>query len=89
MLISERHQLRRQICKPGSCGWCGQLRALILFSLFGLLSGCASRSGTVISDHCFVDKPITIGNADVLTEETAVQIEAHNWMYERMCLDGK
>jgi hypothetical protein len=28
---------------------------------------------------------VTIGNADVLTEETAKGIEAHNWMWERMC----
>lgn len=52
-----------------------------------LLSGCAHQNGTVIGDFCMIDQPISIGNADVLTEQTAREIEAHNWMFERMCVD--
>lgn len=50
-----------------------------------LLTGCAHQNGIVISDFCLTDKPISIGNDDVLTEQTAKEIEAHNLMWERKC----
>ena len=65
------------------------MRLSLLTLSVALLTGCAHRSGTVVSDFCMIDKPISIGNADVLTEQTALEIEAHNWMHERMCVDGK
>lgn len=50
-----------------------------------LLNGCGSQGGIVISDFCLNDKPIMIGNDDVLTEQTALGIEAHNLKWERTC----
>lgn len=56
---------------------------VLLISL--LLTGCANRNGTVIQDLCIVDSPITISNDDVLTEQTAVQIESHNFLWDHLC----
>ena len=49
-----------------------------------LLTGCANQSG-IVTSHCLIDQPITIGNDDVLTDETAHQIEVHNEIWERVC----
>lgn len=38
-----------------------------------------------------IAQPITFTETDLscMTEDLAGQIEAHNWMHERMCVDGK
>jgi hypothetical protein len=57
--------------------------------LLALLSGCAARSGYVTQDLCILTQPITISLADVLTDETAQQIEVNNWTWERVCEDKR
>lgn len=43
-----------------------------------LLAGCAGRNSTVPHDFCAAARPITIEDADGLTDATAKQIEDHN-----------
>lgn len=59
--------------------------------LTALLSGCANHPSTVLSDYCMIAQPITFTEADLagMTESIATQIESHNWMYERMCVDAR
>lgn len=49
-----------------------------------VLSGCA-KTGSVIESGCVIFEPIYISRADVLTEGTAVQIEAHNLTGRAVC----
>lgn len=49
-----------------------------------LLSGCAGN-GAGIDSGCGWVRPIYVGRADVLTEETAQQLLAHNEAGGRLC----
>lgn len=49
-----------------------------------LLSACATP-GPVPSDGCAWTRPILVGRDDVLTEDTAGQILAHNESGARIC----
>lgn len=69
-------------------------RLTSLLGLALLLSGCETRNGTgttqapvvtVVDTACKWVRPIMIGNADQLTEETARQIEVHNETWEVNC----
>lgn len=54
----------------------------MLLASLTLLAGCAtSGSGT----NCGVFKPILIGRADVLTDQTARQVLAHNMAGRALC----
>lgn len=52
--------------------------------LLALPSGCAG-GGRGIDAACQLYRPIYVSRADVLTEGTAVQIEAHNETGARVC----
>jgi hypothetical protein len=49
-----------------------------------LLSACAT-GGPVPSDGCAWTRPILVGRDDVLTEDTAAQVLAHNETGARIC----
>lgn len=52
--------------------------------LLALLGGCET-AGRGIDAACQLFRPIYVSRADVLTEGTAVQIEAHNESGARVC----
>lgn len=62
---------------------------LLLILSAGLLTGCVSPQRIVVSDYCMIAQQITFTEADLagMTESIAEQIETHNWMFERMCVD--
>mgnify|MGYP007126101922 CR=1 FL=1 len=49
-----------------------------------LLSSC-SNAGPATSEYCALAKPIYVSRADVLTDETARQIYAHNETWREIC----
>ena len=55
---------------------------LLLLSLTMLLSGCQS---TVAISPCAWVKIISVSKADVLTDQTAREILAHNEKVEKIC----
>lgn len=59
--------------------------------LVALLSGCVGPQRIVVSDYCMIAQPITFSESDLtgMTESIAQQIEAHNWLHERMCEDNR
>lgn len=69
------------------------LLLMLTLALVQQLSGCITRSGTettppvvtVVDTACKWVRPIMIGNADTLSEETARQIEVHNETWEVNC----
>jgi len=54
--------------------------ALILAALLvvSAVSGCVALNAPPPQLHCEAFRPILIGEEDILTDETAVQIEIHN-----------
>ena len=50
-----------------------------------LLTGCATDGPVTGDAGCLWTRPIYVGAGDHLTEETAVQIEAHNETGARRC----
>ena len=66
---------------------------MLILALAQQLTGCVNPSGTetpkpvvtVVDTACKWVRPIMIGNADQLTEETARQIEVHNETWEVNC----
>lgn len=62
------------------------MRSMMLCAGLGLvlLSGCAGN-GAGIDGGCAWARPIYVSRADVLTEETAQQLLAHNEAGSRLC----
>ena len=54
-----------------------------------LLTGCAKDRLSVIDSYCDEYQPIMISRIDVLTDETAKQIETQNWWWDQKCNGGK
>jgi len=54
-----------------------------------LLSGCAKDRLSVIDTFCNEYEPIMVSRLDVLTDETAKQIEVQNWWWDQKCNGGK
>lgn len=48
---------------------------MLLAVWLGLLPGCASLGTRASADFCLVAEPVVIDEADILTDETAKQIE--------------
>ena len=73
------------IIKPRSSKTCRRaMRSSGLLLSLVLLTGCVSRDGYV-RNHCLLDQPIMISIADLLTDETAQQIETHNETWAQVC----
>lgn len=58
--------------------------------LVGLLTsfaatGCATQATTMAPDFCATAKPIYIGKLDVISDETAKEILAHNLTGRKLC----
>lgn len=50
-----------------------------------LLTGCATSSIEIVDLGCFWTAPITVSDADVLTDGTADEILAHNLSWGEQC----
>jgi len=64
-----------------------RLRTKFVLAAAGLLSGCATSGPEirVVDLGCDWGRPILVSREDVLTEETAVQILAHNLILAERC----
>ena len=62
-------------------------KILMLFPLLAVLGGCVHPSTTAAknSDFCLIAEPITVEDADVLTDYTAYMITRHNCALEEWC----
>jgi len=61
------------------------MKSTVLLLLTVLLTGCVTRAGTVIESHCLIDQPLMIGSDDMLSDQTAREIEVHNELWARVC----
>jgi len=61
----------------------------VILLLLVLLGGCVTVPGPVIDSFCAEYEPIMVSRLDVLTDETAHQIETQNWWWDQKCNDGR
>jgi len=62
-----------------------KMKLSVTLLLTALLTGCVTLAGTVIESHCLIDRPLMVGSDDMLSDQTAREIEVHNELWARVC----